>query len=119
MDEDGKYDAQENAGLINRRNKILNSQSFDFKGRLHSDMLLQDQLLPDNLNVWLVLSRSRPAFHLMDFGGESSYHVRIEEAFLDVPKVKVAPSKQLHLEKVLTASGAKYPLAHVVTRQFT
>ena len=33
--------------------------------------------------------------------------------------VKVVPSEQLHLEKVLTASGAKYPLAHVVTRHFT
>ena len=34
-------------------------------------------------------------------------------------QVKVAPSEQPHLEKFLTASGAKYPLAHVVTRHFT
>ena len=118
-DEDGKYDAQDDTGLINHRNKILNSQPFDFKGRLHSDMLLQERLLPNKMNVRLVLSRSRPAFHLMDFGGKSSYHVRIEEAVLEVGKVKVAPSEQLHLEKVLLASGAKCPLAHVVTRHFT
>ena len=41
------------------------------------------------------------------------------KAVLEVRKVKVAPSVQMRLEKVLTASGAKYPLAHVVTRQFT
>ena len=82
-------------------------------------MLLQEQLLPNNVNVPLVLSPSRPAFHLMDFNGKSSYHVRIEEAVLEVRKVKVAASEQLRLEKVLTTSGAKYPLAHVVTRHFT
>ena len=115
MDEDGKCDVQDNTALLSRRNKILSSQPFDFKGRLHSDMHLQKRLLPNNVNVWLVLSRSRPAFHLMDFAGKSAYHVRIEEAVLEVRKVKVAPSEQLHLEKFLKASGAKYPLAHVVT----
>ena len=55
----------------------------------------------------------------MDFNGKSSYHVRIEEAVFEVRKVKVATSEQLHLEKVLMTSGAKYPLAHVVTRHFT
>ena len=71
------------------------------------------------MNVWLVLSRSRPAFHLMDFDGKSAYHVRIKEAVLEVCKVKVAASEQLPLEKVPTTSGAKYPLAYVVTRHFT
>ena len=90
-DEDGKCDAQDNTGLLNRWNMIPNSQPFDFKGRLHSDMLLQEPLLPNNVNVQLVLSHSRPAFHLMDFAGKSAYHVHIEEAFLEVHKVKVAP----------------------------
>ena len=118
-DDHGKCDAQDNTGLLNRRNKIVNSQPFDFQGRLHSDMLLQERLLPNNVNVRLVLSRSRPAFHLMDFNGKSSYHVRIEEAVLEVRKVKVATSEQLRLEKVFMTSRAKYPLAHVVTRHFT
>ena len=118
-DEHGKCDAQDNTGLLNRRNNIVNSQPFDCKGRLHSDMLLQERLLPNNVNVRLVLSRNRPTFHLMDFNGKSSYHVHIEEAVLEVRKVKGAASEQLHLEKVLTTSGAMYPLAHVVTRHFT
>ena len=105
--------------MLNRWNRILNSQTFNFKGRLHSDMLLQERLLPNNMNVWLVLSRSRSEFHLMDFAGKSAYHERIEETILEMCKVKVAPCEQLHLEKVLTSSGAKYLLAHVVTRHLT
>ena len=119
MDKHRKCEARDNIGQLSGRNRIVNSQPFDFKGRLHSDMLLQERLLHSNVNVWLVLSRSQPAFHLMDFNEKSSYHVCIEKAVLEVLKVKVAASIQLRLEKVLTTSGAKYPLAHVVTRHFT
>ena len=97
---------------------IANSRLFDFKGWLHSDMLLQEWLVP-NVNVWLVLLHSQPAFHFMDFGGKLESHVCIDVAIPKVHKVKVAPSGQLCLEKVLTASGVKYPPAHVVTRHFT
>ena len=82
-------------------------------------MLLQERLLPNNVNVRLVLSHSRPAFYLMDFDGKSAYHVHIEEALLEVHKVNVAAFEQLHLDNVLRTSGAKYQLAHVVTRRFT
>ena len=83
--------------------------------RLHSDMLLQEWLVPNNVNVWLVLSCSQPhglwwqaRISCMHQGGHPGG-----------AQVKVIPSEQLHLEKVLTASGAKYPLAHVVTRHCT
>ena len=42
----------------------------------------------------------------------------MEEAILQVCKVMVMPSEQLHLEKVLTTSGSKYQPAHVATRHF-
>ena len=116
--EHDKCDAGDNTVLLSSLNRILNSEPFDFKGRLHLDMLLQVRLLPNNMNVQLVLSRSRPALHLMHFNGKSSYHVRMEEAVLKVGKVKVAAFEHLRLEKVLTASGANYQLAHVVTRHF-
>ena len=66
-DEDEKYDAQENIGLISRQKMISNSRLFDFMGQLYSDMLLQEWLVPNNMNVCLLLLRSWPAFHLMDF----------------------------------------------------
>ena len=70
-DKDGKYNAQENVSLNSRGKIITNNLLFDFKGRLHSDMLLQERLMPNNVNVWLVLSPSWPAFHFMDFGGQA------------------------------------------------
>ena len=83
--------------------------------RLHSDMLLQEWLVPNNVNVWLVLSCSQPhglwwqtRISCMHQGGHPGG-----------AQVQVVPSEQLHLEKVLTASWVKYPLAHVVTRHFT
>ena len=41
IDNDGKYNAQESISLISRWGMIGNSQPFDFKGWLHSNMLLQ------------------------------------------------------------------------------
>ena len=95
--------------------KCWPDQSLRDDGRLHSDMLLQEWLVLNNENVGLLLSCSRPHW----LGGKPESHVCIEEAILEVHKVKVTPSEQLHMEKVLAASGAKYPLAHVVTRHFT
>ena len=106
-DGDGKYDAQVNIGLSSQQGMIANSHLFDFKGRLHLDMLLQQGFVPNNVNARLMLSRSRPAFHLMDFGAKPETHVHIEKATVEVRKVKVAPFKQLCLEKALSTSGAK------------
>ena len=74
-DADGMYDAQENLGLISRWKIIANSRLFDFKGRLHSDMLLQERLMPNNLNVCLMLSCSQLVFHLMNCGAKPESHV--------------------------------------------
>ena len=71
-------------------------------------------LVSNNVDVRLVLSQTQPGFHLVDYGGKL-------DAILEVWKVKVdmSASKQLRLEKVLTMSGAKYLLAHVVTHHHT
>ena len=118
-DEAAVYDQQDNGALVRRREIIANGRRFDFKSRLHTDMLLQDRLIPNNVDVRLVLSRTQAPFHLMAFNAKPDYHVRIEQAILEVRKVKVAASEQLRLERVLATSGARYPLTHVVTRHFT
>jgi len=105
--------------LKKRREMVGDGRRFDLKGRLQVDMLLQERLVPNNVDIRLSLTRTKPAFYLMDFAKNHNCHVRIEEAILEVRKVKVANSEQLRLEKVLASSGAKYPLAHVVTRHFT
>ena len=76
-------------------------------------------LVPNNMNLRLVLSLSQLVFHLMDYGSKPECQVNIGEAILKVRKVKVSPPEQLHLEKVLTVWGAKYPLVHMVMHHFT
>lgn len=119
-DDAGKYDDQDNTGLTERTKMISNSRSFDLKGRLHIDMLLQERLLPNNLSVKITLVRAEPQFTLMSFettvGG---YDIIIEDAVLEARKVRLAADEQLRLEKVLGGSGAKYPITHAVTRHFT
>ena len=110
-DEDGKCDAQDNNALLSSRN----SQPLTSRAACPRTCFYKSDCC---LTTWM-FGWYCPAFHLMDFAGTSAYHVRIEGAILEVRKIKVAPSEQLHLEKVLTVSGAKYPLAHVVTRHFT
>ena len=66
-DQEGKYDDQSNTGLRERTKMISNSRSFDVKGRLHIDMLLQERLLPNNLAVKITLVRAEPQFSLMSF----------------------------------------------------
>ena len=106
MDEDGKYDAQENISLISCRGMITSCA----RTCCCKSVWCQTTWM----SGWCCHSA-----RLIYFGGKPESHVHIKEAILEVRKVKVIPSEQLHLEKILTASGAKYLLAHVVTRHFT
>ena len=54
-----------------------------------------------------------------DLSAKTEYHVCIKEAIAEICKVKIAPSEQLCLEKVLTTLGTEHPLANVVTKHFT
>ena len=120
-DDAGQYDDENNGGLVDRVKMVKNGRAFELKGRLHVDMFMQDRLIPNNVNVRLTLTRSRPQFYLMSFEGvPTNCEVHIDEAVLEVRKVKVAASEQMRLEKVIASpGGAKYPVTHVVTRHFT
>ena len=54
-----------------------------------------------------------------DLSAKTEYHVCIKEAIAEICKVKIAPSEQLCLEKVLTTLGTEHPPANVVTNHFT
>ena len=54
-----------------------------------------------------------------DLSAKTEYHVCIKEAIAEICKVKIAPSEQLCLEKVLTTLGTEHPQANVVTKHFT
>ena len=119
-DQPGKYDAVENTGLAERTKIIANSRSFDLKGRLHVDMMMQERLVPNNVTVKVTLVRADPQFSIMNFeSGTGGCNIVIEDAVLEARKVRLVADEQLRVEKVLAGSGAKYPITHVITRHFT
>ena len=98
---------------------IKNSKAFALKGRLYLDMLLQEGLVPSHMSMKLVLLHIWSAFHLMDYGRKPECQDCIREPIPEVDKVKVDPSKNPCLEKVLGTLGANYPQAHMVIHHFT
>ena len=67
MDEAEIYNVRENWGLVQHLKIVKNSKALNPKGCLHSDMLLQERLVPNNMNMILVLSWIWLAFHLIDW----------------------------------------------------
>ena len=98
---------------------IKNGKAFDLKGHLYLDMLLQEELVPSHMNMRLVLSHIWSAFHCMDYGRKPQCQDCIREPIPEVDKVKVDPSKNPCLEKVISTLGANYQLAHMVIHHFT
>ena len=101
------YNEQGNQGLVEHWEIKKNGKAFDLKGRLHRDMLLQEWQVPNDVNMMLLLSWSQSAFHIMEHGGKPECQVCIEEAILEVRNIEMALSEELHVEEVLTGSGAK------------
>ena len=90
------------------------------RGKLHLDLVHQGRLIPNNVNVRLKLTRSRQEFFMMSFvRDQSPFKITIEFATLEARRVKLAPSEQLRLERVLSfSSGGLYPITHVVVKFF-
>jgi hypothetical protein len=120
-DDANEYDADTNESIVYKNTRTGNSQSFDLVGRLHIDMFMQERLIPNNVSVRLTLTRSKPEFYLMSHedGADKAYEIVIEQACLDARRVKLSATEQLRLEKSIASSGARYPITHVVTKNFT
>ena len=96
-------------------------KSTQLRGKLHLDFMHQDRLIPNNVNMRLILTRFRQEFFMMSFvTDQTPFKITIESATLEVRRVKLAPSEQLRLERVLASpSGALIPITHVVVKNFT
>lgn len=119
-DEAYKFDDSGNKALDKKSTRwCLNSRSFEYKGRLHVDMVMQERLIPNGVTVKFVLTKSKPEFFVMSFEDGGKYKVKLEAATLEARRVKLVPEEQLRLENVLSTTGAVYPITHVVTKSFT
>lgn len=119
-DEAHRFDEQTNKGHTTRRSYILNGREFDLKGRLHMDLSHQQRLIPNGVNARITLTRSKSAFVLMAFEKRAiDYRVVITHATLEVRKVKLVPKQQLHIENTIAKHGARLPVSHIVTKNFS
>lgn len=119
-DEAGQFDSKDNSGLRKRELLFQNGKEVELKGRLHTDLSFQNRLVPNGVTLRVTLTRNKPEFALMAFGNEaSSYNIAITQASLEVRKVKLVPKEQLKIESVIAKSGARIPITHVVTKNFS
>ena len=109
-DETDQFDA--------KRKRYAKSKVVDLVGRLHVDMCMQGRLVPNNVSVKFVLTRSKPEFCILNYHA-GHLKVVIESATLEARRVKLAAEEQLRIERGIAESGAKYPITHVVTKSFT
>lgn len=97
--------------------------SIDLYGKLHADICAQPKLLLNGVNVKIKLSRSPHQFALnyppnIELGSKLA-SVTVTDAYLYARRVRLSSSVQLHIEKSLHTSTAKYPLTRVEVKQFT
>lgn len=119
-DEPKKFDSDDNEGHQTRLKYAMNGREFELKSRLHMDLTFQSRLIPNGVDARITLTRSKPQFALMYFGEEpANYTIDITYAVLEVRKVKLVPKFQLHLEETFAKSGAKIPVNHVTTKNFS
>lgn len=106
-----------NKGLIARYNLFKKSQPIQLRARLQCDIFNINRYLLSNVNMTVKLTRSKPEFYLM--GTSERHMINIEETFLRVRRVKIAPSVMVDHAMALEKATAKYPIKRVIVKQFT
>jgi hypothetical protein len=106
-----------NAGLVARRKMFEENGTIQLRGRLHCDIMNINRLMLSNVNITIKLTRSKPEFYLI--GTSERHFINIEETFLRVRRVKIAPSVMLDHAMALEKTTAKYPIKRCVVKQYT
>lgn len=111
--------AVDNPSCDKRLERTLSSKPFEMLGKIHSDILGQDRLLPGNTQLRLRFHRADPEFALMAATAGNRYKISIDSAVLLVRCVNVSAAlRQAHAEASLK-SPYKYPASRVKMLFFT
>ena len=123
LDSAGKFNvadpAGENEGAKKRFNLIKNGASVELIGRPHCNFFFQHKLLLPGVNLKLRLTRARDDFVLMTSAGSPELKITIQEAFLYVKSVSVAPPVVLGHAEALEKTPAKYSLRRSQVTAYT
>jgi hypothetical protein len=105
-----------NSGLLARHNIFKDNDLVQLKGRLHCDIFNTNRYLLSNVNVSVKLTRNKSEFYLI---GNGEYQIIIEDTFLRIRRVRIAPHIALSHAKMLESLNAKYPIKRVTLKQFS
>ena len=105
-----------NSGHKARSRYIKESKMVDVSGLLHCDLVNSDGLLLNGLPLKIVLRRHRDSFVLIADDASSDFRVRIIEAQLCIPYVKLSDEKYRSIQQTLTATPSCYPIKRVVMK---
>ncbi len=109
-----------NAGLVSRR-KIYDREggAFHTKGKFKSDVFNMNKYMLPQVNSTVVLTRSQDGFVLVGENvhvSSGGYTIKIEEAALQVRRVKISKEIALSHAMQLEQTAAKYPVKRVIMR---
>jgi len=107
----------ENDGFKKRAQFTRNSQEVELYGSLYCDVFNMNKFLLNEVELRVILSRSKSEFCLLGTAG-GNYSVKITDASLFVRKVRLNPKILLSHASILNQTTAKYPLTLVETKSF-
>ena len=108
-----------NPGVNARFQETKYSRPFEMMGRLHANLLFQEQLLPGNCNLKLHLHRADPSFALMAKSSINDCGITIDSAILWARCVDIAPAiREAHVKASLH-NTYKFPIKKMKTLYFT
>lgn len=123
-DQATKFDDALNTGYQVRRDRFALSKEVELKTKIHTDLSFQNRLIPSGIDLRMTLTRARDNYCLQSFDTvtetepQEEYKLKITHAELQVRKVKLEPSCQLHLEKRIISTGAHFPVNHIVMKSY-
>ena len=117
-DEANKMNDETNAGFVKRKGWIVGSRVHDLIGPLHLDICSQGKLILSQVDIRLKLARSKEVFNIIALH-TTEPKVSIQDAYLLVRRVKVAPDVIRQHETSLQLKNAVYPIQRTEMLTYT
>ena len=114
-DGEPSYDAvSTNVGWKNRKSRLIGGKKMDFCINLHLDILNVERLLPDFVNMKVILQRNKDDYTIMadkEFAKDKSFQLELHNLVLHYRKITLNQSKHESIQRIFSSGKrAIYPL---------
>ena len=108
----------ENVGGFDRKKYFSTNAKISLCGRLHVDLFQQRTLIPNNVDIKLVITPNTSEFALMD-NTAAKFKIKIEEVTLYVKKFQLNPEFRVSMEKQLSLENILYPMTRSLVKTYS